>query len=185
MRSDARYTALLVARGDDDEFRREDLAPSKDNSTVHTAAPEGRSLPACSTCGETTQITYTVQKSLALLAGANVRCVCAFPLSSSVGSRLLVPASFDARRFLPLGLTLLLLLLLQLFRHRMMLLLAPCSSTTLIISVGITMIQNSFSQRQNSPFITCAAAGLTVFGGCVPTLLAARKHSISITGDHS
>ena len=31
MRSDARYTALLMARGDDDEFGREDVAPSKDN----------------------------------------------------------------------------------------------------------------------------------------------------------
>ena len=56
-----------------------------------------------------------------------------------------------------------------LFRQRMMLLLAPCSSsiTTLIstaVSVRSTMIH--FSRRQNSPYNTCAAAGLTVFGGC-------------------
>ena len=53
--SDARYTALLVARGDDDEFRHEDLAPSKDNSTAYSS---GRKKPACSTCGETTQTAY-------------------------------------------------------------------------------------------------------------------------------
>ena len=72
-------------------------------------------------------------------------------------------AFVDPRRILPLGLTLLLLLLLLLillFRHRMMLLLALCSSsTTTLISVRITMIQNSFLRRQNSPYITCAAAG--------------------------
>ena len=45
MRSDARYTALLVARGDDDEFRHEDLASRKDNSTAYSSG-KGRSLPA-------------------------------------------------------------------------------------------------------------------------------------------
>ena len=46
MRSDARYTALLVARGDDDEFRHEDFAPSKDNSTAYSSGIKGRNLPA-------------------------------------------------------------------------------------------------------------------------------------------
>ena len=50
--SDARYTALLVARGDDDEVRHKDPAPSKNNSTAYSS---GRRKPACSTCGETTQ----------------------------------------------------------------------------------------------------------------------------------
>ena len=50
--SSARYTALLVARGDDDEFRREDLAQSKDNSTAYSS---GSKKLACSTCGETAQ----------------------------------------------------------------------------------------------------------------------------------
>ena len=53
--SDARYTALLVARGNDDEFRREDVAQSKDNSTAYSS---GRKKPACSTCGETTHTAY-------------------------------------------------------------------------------------------------------------------------------
>ena len=52
MRSDARHTAVLVARGDDDEFRREDVAPSKDNSTAYS---RGGETPACSTYGETTK----------------------------------------------------------------------------------------------------------------------------------
>ena len=55
-KSDARYTALytalLVARGDDDEVRREDVAPSKDNSTAYS---RGRKKPACNICGETTK----------------------------------------------------------------------------------------------------------------------------------
>ena len=55
MRSDGRYTALLMARVDDYEFWREDLAPSKDNSTAHSS---GRKKLACSTCGETTKIAY-------------------------------------------------------------------------------------------------------------------------------
>ena len=51
MRSDARYTVLLVARGDDDdEFRREDVAPSEYNSTAYS---RWRKKPACSSCGET------------------------------------------------------------------------------------------------------------------------------------
>ena len=63
-----------------------------------------------------------------------------------------------------------------LFRYRMMLLLAPCSSsTTTLISVRSTMIR--FSRRQNSPYITCAAAGLKGFGGLL-TVLASRKRSI-------
>ena len=53
------------------------------------------------------------------------------------------------------------------FNHRMLLLLAPCSNSTItLISSRITMIQNCLSRRQNSPYITCAAAGLMVFGGC-------------------
>ena len=63
MRSDARHTALLVARGDDDEFRHEELAPSKDNPTTYSS---GRKKPSCSTCDETTQTAYTVRKTLAL-----------------------------------------------------------------------------------------------------------------------
>ena len=86
--SDPRYTALLVTRGDEYEFRREGLAPSKDNSTAYYS---GRKKPDCSTCGETTQTAYTVRTKLALLAGVDERRVCAVRLSSSIGSRLLVP----------------------------------------------------------------------------------------------
>ena len=58
MRSDARYTALLVARGDDDEFRREALAPSKGNSTAYSSR---RKRPASSTRGETVNKTVSPQ----------------------------------------------------------------------------------------------------------------------------
>ena len=45
MRSDAPYTALLVARGDDDdEFRREDVARSKDNSTAYSSRGRERDV---------------------------------------------------------------------------------------------------------------------------------------------
>ena len=73
MRSDAPYTALLVARGDDnDEFRREDVAARKDNSSAY--GNRGREKPTRSKCGEVTHTAYTVRKTLDLLliAGADV-----------------------------------------------------------------------------------------------------------------
>ena len=104
-------------------------------------------------------------------------------MSSSVGSPLFMPASFDPHRFSPLGLTLLLLLLLilLLFRHRMTLWLAPCSSSTpTLISVRIAMIQSSFKRRQNTPYITCATAGLTVFGGCTDSARGSKAFDFSV-----
>ena len=57
MSTDARYTALLVALGDDDDFPHEDLASSEE--TLNAYSRSGREKTASSTCGETTQTAYT------------------------------------------------------------------------------------------------------------------------------
>ena len=60
MSSDARYTALLVALGDDDDFRHEDLASSEETLNAYRRFyRSGREKTASSTCGETTQTAYT------------------------------------------------------------------------------------------------------------------------------
>ena len=58
--------------------------------------------------------------------------------------------------------------------------LAACSrSTTALISVRI-MIRNSLSRRQHSPYVTCAAAGLTVFGGCTDIARGSKVFDLSV-----